>query len=76
MDCFVDLIEALDREQAFLNLVNPDGSYENLIQIKIPDLTASIDHVGALAMGADDAAAVYFDFSILQNQPKFNRVPK
>src|SRR5580704_12422869 len=72
----VDLIEAVDREKPLLNLVNLNRSRENVFQIEIPDLATFFDHVGALAVRTDDAAAVNFYSSTLPNQPEFNGVPK
>src|SRR4029077_14790000 len=56
---FVDLIEVLDGEEALVKLVYLDGRREDFIQIEIPDFAALFNHVGALLVRANDAAAVH-----------------
>src|SRR5579863_6859583 len=76
MNGLVNLIEALDCEKPFLNLVNFDGCRENFIQIKISDLATSFDHACAFPVGTDDSAAINLYFSILTDQPELDRVPE
>src|SRR5712692_5901985 len=73
---FVNLIEVFDREQAFLKFVHLDGGCKNVVQIEIADLAAPLDHVSALAMGADNAAAVNFNLSVLFDQAELHCIPK
>jgi len=47
MHSFVDFVEALDRKENFLKLVDFDRCFKNRVQIEGPHFATALDHVGA-----------------------------
>src|SRR5215469_15666558 len=73
---FVDLVEAIDGEQAGVNAVNSHRRVEHFVEGEIASFAAAGDHVGAFAVRADHAAAVDLDLSVFADQPEFDGIPE
>ena len=76
MHGFEYLVKALDGEQQVMHLVHLDRSAQDLVEHEWTHLATFVEHVGALAVGADQSTAVHLYLAVLSNESELHGIPE